>query len=80
MEEKKFLTAREAAQYLGLAVSYLYKLTSWHKIPYYQPTGKHILFQVKELDNWVTRGRIASDEELVEQAQKDLVLGKGGRK
>lgn len=78
MEEKEFLTAKETAQYLGMALSYLYKLTSRHKIPYYQPTGKRILFKCAELKEWVNNGRVATDEELITKAQTNIVK-RGGK-
>ena len=50
---KGILTSEEACNYLGFTNSYLYKLTSENKIPYYRPTNGHILFVRQELDDWV---------------------------
>lgn len=78
MENKVFLTARGAANYLGFALSYLYKLTSSHKIPFYAPTGKHILFKRSELDEWVNNSRVATEEELITEVQTNIAK-KGGK-
>ena len=54
---KGILTSTEACSYLGFTNSYLYKLTSENKIPYYKPTNGHILFVRKELDDWVVNNK-----------------------
>ena len=76
MGNNTFLTAREAADYLGFALSYLYKLTSTHKVPFY--TGKHILFKRSELEEWVNNSRVATNDELVAKAQTNI-MKKGGK-
>lgn len=48
--DKEFITLKEAAQYLGVQESYLYKLTMQKKIPYYKPFGKLLYFKRQELD------------------------------
>ena len=78
MDNNNFLTAREAADYLGFALSYLYKLTSTHKVPFYSPTGKHILFKRLELEEWVYNSRVATNDELVAKAQTNI-MKKGGK-
>lgn len=62
--EKNFFSLEEAALYLSLAKSTLYKFTSLGKITYYKPNGKHILFQREDLDKWVLGGKIPSLNEL----------------
>ena len=77
--EDKYLTAKEAAAYIGASINYFYKLTSSHKLPMYNPTGRKLLFKKSELDSWVMSARIPTDEELTTQAQTEL-LKKGGLK
>lgn len=55
---KEILTLEEAAQYLGVSKSHIYKLTSAKKIPHYSPGNKLIFFHRKELENWVTKNPI----------------------
>lgn len=47
----------EACNYLHFAPSYLYKLTSQQKIPFYKPNGKMLFFNKKELDEWIFQNR-----------------------
>ena len=52
----KPMNLMEAAAYLGLSPSYIYKLTHKHLIPHYKPTGKRVFFYKKELDEWIVKG------------------------
>ena len=76
--QKEVLTADEAASYLGMSKSYVYKLTMGRKIPFYRPMGKMVYFNRKELEQWLQANRCATDEELNEQAQV-YCMKKGGR-
>lgn len=51
--EKVFLTLDEAAIYLGIAKSTLYKLTACKLIPFSKPNGKKIYFSKIRLEEWV---------------------------
>lgn len=62
--EAKYLTAKQAANYLGYSIAYLYQLTCKHAIPYYNPTGRKILIKREELEAWIEKGRVRTDEEL----------------
>ena len=64
--ESQYLTAAEAAAFLGYQLSYFYQLTSRNKIPYYNPTGRKILIKRTELEAWITKGRVKSNEELTQ--------------
>lgn len=66
---KEMLTADEAAKYLGMKKSYLYQLTMSKEIPFYKPTGKLIYFKRVELEEWLQKNRVATEEELSQQAQ-----------
>jgi len=61
---KEILNLAETAQYLGITRSYLYKLTSKNKLPFYRPMGKLIYFKRAELDSWLTRNRLKSEDEI----------------
>lgn len=73
MGQKEFLTANEASAYLGMNRDYLYKLTSKKAIPYYSPTGRHILFKKSELDAWIMDHRVPTYAELTSVAQESLI-------
>ena len=50
---KTMLTSAEAAEYVGISRSQLYKLTYSNKIPHYKPRGKMVYFDRNELDEWM---------------------------
>lgn len=66
---KEVLTSEEAARYLGISKSYLYKLTMQQKIPHYKPLGKMCYFNRQELEAWLQTNRVATDEEINRDAQ-----------
>ena len=67
---KEVLTSDEAARYLGISKSYLYKLTMQQKIPHYKPMGKMCYFNREDLEQWLQSNRVATDEEISQQAQQ----------
>ncbi|TNJ37404.1 helix-turn-helix transcriptional regulator [Prosthecochloris vibrioformis] len=76
---KTVLTMREAAILTGLSLSHLYKLSSTGGIPCYRPTGKHLYFNREELENWLMRGRKATNEEIEAEAETYIATGRGAR-
>lgn len=76
---KEVLTADEAAKYMGVSKSYLYKLTCKQEIPHYKPMGKMCYFNRQELEAWLQRNRVATDEEISQKAN-DYCMRKGGLK
>jgi excisionase family DNA binding protein len=52
---KKSLTLPEAAAYIGISRSHLYRLTSQGRVPHYKPRGKVLYFDRDELDRWNLR-------------------------
>lgn len=75
--QKEVLTSDEAARYLGISKSYLYKLTMRQQIPHYKPMGKMCYFNRKELESWLQSNRIATGDEISQQAQT-YCMKKGG--
>ena len=76
---KEVLTSDEAARYLGISKSYLYKLTMERGIPYSKPLGKVCYFERADLDNWLRKNRVATKEEIQQQAH-DYCARKGGQR
>ena len=77
--QKEVLTSDEAARYLGVSKSCLYKWTMSRQIPHYKsPTGKMCFFNRKEIEAWMQSQRVATNDELEQQAQ--TIARKGGRK
>ena len=65
---KEYLTVQEAADYLNLSSSLVYKLTSRHDLPIYKPNGKTIFIRRDDLNRWIARNRVLSQDELDEYA------------
>ncbi|MBR6139595.1 MAG: helix-turn-helix domain-containing protein [Prevotella sp.] len=77
--QKEVLTTDEAAKYLGVSKSCLYKWTMNRDIPHYKsPTGKMCFFNRKEIEAWMQSCRVATNDELEQQAKK--IIKKGGKK
>ena len=75
-KHEKPLALREAAAYLDISVSYLYKLTHKNLIPHYKPNGKKIFFLKSELNKWLLRNRRSSLDELDQKAVDYVSLGR----
>ncbi|CCY81562.1 conserved domain protein [Prevotella sp. CAG:1185] len=74
---KEMLTIDEAARYMGISKSCLYKLTMKREIPYYKPMGRICYFKRTELEQCLQNNRISTDEEITERAN-NFCLRKGG--
>ena len=66
---KRVMTSVEVAEYLGISLSRLYKMTWAREIPHYKPNGKMNYFDRDEVEAWALRNRIATNEELNSRAQ-----------
>ncbi len=54
-DQKEILNLKEAASFLCIAKSTLYKLTCKKQVKFYKPSGKIILFRRDDLISWVER-------------------------
>ncbi len=52
-KQTDLLNLNQAAQYLSISHSQLYKYTSQKKIPFHKPAGKYLYFFKGELDLWI---------------------------
>ncbi len=72
---KRWLNVNEAALYLGYSKEYIHKLKESQFIEnlhYYKKSGK-LLFDVNELDNWVTSSlNRMNPKEIAQKVLKDL--------
>ncbi len=69
------MTFDEAARYLDVSKSHLYKLTSANKIPHYKPQGKRLYFAKGELNTWLLRNPVKTTDKIEQQADDYLVNG-----
>lgn len=72
---KEVLTSDEAAQYMGISKSYLYKLTMRGEIPHYKPMGKMCYFNRAELEQWLQQNRCATATEIADRANRIAMKG-----
>lgn len=73
MLKKEVLTFNEAAIYLEVSHSHLYKMTSTGIVPSYKPNGKKLYFNRKELDLWLLSNKQLSKDEIDQQASNYLI-------
>lgn len=73
---KEVLTSDEAAKYMGVSKSYLYKLTMKQQIPHFKPMGKMCYLNRQELEQWLQSNRVSTANEIEQRAVNYLVKGK----
>lgn len=73
---KEVLTSDEAAAYMGISKSYLYKLTMRQQIPFFRPMGKMCYFNRKELETWLQQNRCATATEINDKANRYCMNGR----
>lgn len=66
---KAVLTVDEAAKYMGVSRSTLYKMTMRREIPFSKPNGKLIFINRAELEAWLMSNRVATADEIRDKAQ-----------
>ncbi|WP_282036191.1 helix-turn-helix domain-containing protein [Saccharicrinis aurantiacus] len=71
---KTVLNLNEAALFLDLSKSHLYKLTSQKRIPHFCPEGKKIYFLRDDMQNWLLRNR-QEEEQTVQERVSSLTIG-----
>ena len=69
---KEVLNLEEAAAFLGVKKSTLYKMTHFSQIPYYKPAGKLIFFEKSALLDWVRNVKVKSEDDIREEAALHL--------
>lgn len=68
--QKRVLTFKEATVYLDVSHSYLYKLTSQGRIPYFKPQGKKIYFDLSMLEDWLKQNYQKTQDEIEKKAME----------
>ena len=70
---KEILNVEEACIYLGIAKSYLYKLTHLRKLAFFRPNGKLIYFLREDLNNFLLKNRQKSMDEIENESSNYLI-------
>lgn len=76
--QKNVLTFDEAARYIGVSKSDLYKRTSNREIPHFKPRGKMVYFDRVQLENYLKQNPIKTAEEI--EANANTYVAKYDRK
>lgn len=74
---KEVLNLEEAALFLGISKSSLYKMTHNQVIPYFKPNNKMVYFEKTELLKWLRQNPVASQAQISDEARaimRDLAL------
>jgi excisionase family DNA binding protein len=77
LASKNVLSIEDVVLLTGLSKSYLYKLTSSNQIPHYKPSGKHLYFDRKEIEDWLRQNRVATEDEINRKAINYITTGRG---
>jgi excisionase family DNA binding protein len=64
----QMLTTAEAAEYMGISLSSVYKLTSQRTLPVYKPNGKKVYLKREDIDRYLSSHRLCSAEEIEQEA------------
>jgi excisionase family DNA binding protein len=67
---KESMTLKEAADYMGISKSFLYKLTMENEISFSRPHGKIIFFKRTDLNQFMLSNKVSSKNELLSQLPK----------
>lgn len=73
-QDEKPLSFPEAAEYLNVSKSHLYKLTHKNQIPFFKPNGKMIYFLKSDLRKWLLRNRQSTADEIEQKAVDYVTL------
>ena len=69
-QAKEILTLEEAAIFLGISKSCLYKMTHNQVVPFYKPNNKIVYFVRTELIKWIRSCRVASMDQIESEANR----------
>jgi excisionase family DNA binding protein len=73
MTDENFLNIDEAANFLGIRRSTLYKYTCFKRVPHYKP-GKKLYFVRSELIDWVKNSPVKTIDEIEQIAINHVTL------
>ena len=75
--DRPFLTVKEAAEFLGLAVQTIYQKSHNREIPHYKPSNKNIYFKKSDLLEYVLNesNLIKSDEQIEQEVIQESIGG-----
>lgn len=66
---KEFLNIDESAKYLGFSKSRMYKMAEKQEIPSYKPNGKNVFFAREDLNDWIRKAEVKSEQQIRKDAE-----------
>jgi len=75
----EILTVEQAAKFLNISRMTVYKHTSDRNLPHYK-TGKRLYFKRGELEEWLTKNRIKTREDIENEANEYILKRRWKRK
>ena len=75
--DRPFLTVKEAAEFLGLAIQTIYQKSHNREIPHYKPNNKNIYFKKSDLIDYVLNDNnlIKSDKQIEQEVIQESIGG-----
>lgn len=67
---KEVLNLDEAAKFMDISRSTLYKMPHEQVVPFYKPNGKMVFFEKAALLAWIQQNRYSSKTEISEEARR----------
>ncbi|WP_430972641.1 helix-turn-helix domain-containing protein [Sunxiuqinia rutila] len=74
LSQKDVLTFEEAATYMGISKSHLYKMTMLGSLEFYKPRGKMIYFELESINRFLLQNRISPADEIQARASTYVSL------
>jgi excisionase family DNA binding protein len=74
LSQKNVLTLPEAAVYMGISKSDLYKRTHARTIPHFKPRNKMVYFDRVELENYLKQNPVQTADQIEAKAQTYVTL------
>ncbi len=70
---KNVLGVEDVALLLGVSKSKIYELVQAREMPYYKPRGKQLYFDRAEVEAWMKRNKVESQEDGMQRAAAYLI-------
>lgn len=78
--DKEYLTVDEAAAYVGAKRSYIYRLTHEKRVSFTKPGGNRVLIKRSDLQAWLEKNRVKSQDELHQDVANYIAGSRRGRR
>jgi len=79
LANKTVFNFEEVVKYTGLSKSYIYKLSCAGLIPHSKPNGKQLYFSKQQIDEWLMRNGVRTNDSLEQEAINYVTLKKNRR-